>query len=208
MRADPAHIREAGPRELGSLARVLARAFFDDPVQRWMLPDDGRRRRASPTLFAGMLRTRLSAGLVTTDPSLSCAALWIPPDAREPPAWQRWREALGFLGALRGRSLRVARALGEVVSARPPGPHWILLCLGTDPERRRRGLASALLRNQLERCDVRGLPAYLECSSPANLPLYRHFGFRVVAEHGLPAGPPVWGMLRPAGGSGLPWPRP
>jgi hypothetical protein len=40
---EAATVRKATPRELDSLAAVLARAFYDDPVARWMVTDDGRR---------------------------------------------------------------------------------------------------------------------------------------------------------------------
>ena len=38
-------VRKARPDELGRLAAVLARAFYDDPPIRWVITDDGRRRK-------------------------------------------------------------------------------------------------------------------------------------------------------------------
>ncbi len=45
--------------------------------------------------------------------------------------------------------------------------------------------------SRLRRCDKEGLPAYLESSKLANVPLYQHFGFHVAATLGLPEGAPV-----------------
>jgi hypothetical protein len=38
--------------------------------------------------------------------------------------------------------------------------------------------------SRLKRCDQEGLPAYLESSNLGNVPLYRHFGFRVTGTFG------------------------
>ncbi|MGB2921820.1 MAG: GNAT family N-acetyltransferase, partial [Mycobacterium sp.] len=52
--AQKPHVRE--------LSRVLGRAFFDDPVMRWMLPDDARRAKALPRVFGAMARHHFLAG--------------------------------------------------------------------------------------------------------------------------------------------------
>ncbi len=49
-------VRAAHTSDVRSLARVLGRAFFDDPVMMWMLPDDARRARALPRVFGAMTR--------------------------------------------------------------------------------------------------------------------------------------------------------
>src|SRR6516165_8029135 len=53
---EAATVRKATPRELDSLAAVLARAFHDDPVARWMVTDDGRRLRFLQRNFRLFLR--------------------------------------------------------------------------------------------------------------------------------------------------------
>ena len=45
-------IRRAGPSDIPQISRVLARAFIDDPVFSWVMPDEARRRRILPALFA------------------------------------------------------------------------------------------------------------------------------------------------------------
>ena len=47
--------------------------------------------------------------------------------------------------------------------------------------------------------DAQGLPAYLESSSPANVPLYRRHGFEVVEVlKATPDAPEMWAMWREA----------
>jgi hypothetical protein len=49
-------VRKARPDELPRLASTLARAFYDDPQFRWVLPDDARRGRLLEPGFALFLR--------------------------------------------------------------------------------------------------------------------------------------------------------
>ena len=48
--------------DVKALSRVLGRAFFDDPVMMWMMPDDARRASALPRIFAAMTRHHFLAG--------------------------------------------------------------------------------------------------------------------------------------------------
>ena len=52
----------ARKQDVPALARVLGRAFFDDPVMEWMQPHDKRRARALPRMFAAMVRHHFLAG--------------------------------------------------------------------------------------------------------------------------------------------------
>ena len=49
-------VRTAGKADIKELAHVLGRAFFDDPVMTWVLPDPGERARALSRVFATMAR--------------------------------------------------------------------------------------------------------------------------------------------------------
>jgi predicted N-acetyltransferase YhbS len=60
-----------------------------------------------------------------------------------------------------------------------------------DPVHQGSGVAGALLRSRLARCDQAREPAYLESSKLANVPLYQHFSFEPTAPMELPAGVPV-----------------
>jgi len=77
-------------------------------------------------------------------------------------------------------------------------PHWYLPMIGVDPSRQGQGLGSALLAHALARCDAEHMPAYLESSNPATVPLYQRHGFRVTAEIQAGASPVIYPMLRDA----------
>ena len=197
MPAATAHqVRKATTADLPALARVLARAFLEDPVAKWSCPGERRRARANERFFAFRLRQLIGQEQVYTTPEVAGAALWALPD--------RWRmtarEALGLAPlapAMAWRLPRVMRGLVRVERAHPETPpHFHLAVLGTEPARQGEGIGSALLAPVLALCDRDHVPAYLESSKEANIAFYSRHGFRVTGELRLPKGPPVWPMWR------------
>lgn len=192
-----AAVRPATRNDLGPLAAALGRAFVDDPVQRWIFPDDRRREAACTRLFEALLRVvHLPHGTTWTTMTVAGGAVWGPPD--------HWKTGLRAIARLApsavpvlGRRLPlVLRGLTAVEDRHPKEPHWYLAILGTVPQCRGRGVGSALLGPVLARCDSEGLPAYLESSKEENIPFYARHGFRVTGEITLPRGPVVYPMWR------------
>lgn len=201
MSPAPVDVRPARKPDVPALARVLARAFHDDPVMRWMQPDAGRRARHLPGFFAAMTRHHFLSGggadVAVAGADVGAAALW---DA--PGAWQQMpAEQLAMLPAalraFRGR-LGAGRVLTEQMKAvHPEEPHWYLAMIGSDPDVRGSGFGAALMRTRLDRCDAEGAPAYLESSNADNVPYYHRFGFDVTGEIVVPdGGPTLWCMWR------------
>jgi len=76
-------------------------------------------------------------------------------------------------------------------------PHYYLAYIATHPDSQGKGYGTALLSSMLERCDVQGVPAYLEATSMRNQALYYRYGFSVIEELNWPdGGPPFWRMWR------------
>ncbi|MFD0689389.1 GNAT family N-acetyltransferase [Actinomadura fibrosa] len=195
-------IRVAGRADAGPVAGVLGRAFDDDPVWRWLLPDDGSRVRRLTLLFRTALRhVHLRHGATEATgrgAAVEAAALWDPPGQWHIPLATQARQALPLLRVFGARVPAALRTLGEIEAHHPREPHWYLSVLGTDPAAQGNGLGGALLRSRLDRCDAGALPAYLESSKEQNVPYYERFGFRVTRELALPGKgcPPVWLMWR------------
>jgi ribosomal protein S18 acetylase RimI-like enzyme len=85
-----------------------------------------------------------------------------------------------------------------MASYHPTEPHWYLPLIGVDPAYQGLGFGSALLRHALRQCDDDHVPAYLESSSPANIPLYERHGFVVLGTIQVGSSPPITPMLRVA----------
>ena len=77
----------------------------------------------------------------------------------------------------------------------PQHPHYYLQFIGVCPERQGTGIASALLRAVLDRCDLEGAAVYLEADERSRL-LYLKHGFEATTELRLPEGPSFFPMWR------------
>jgi ribosomal protein S18 acetylase RimI-like enzyme len=202
VRQTPHVVRRVVPSDVEALVEVLARAFDDDPVPRWLFRGERRRRRGLRTFFTIQLRhTYLERGEVFTTGDLAGVAMWAPP-GRARPGWRdlvRLVPVMPYLTGLGRDTAEAARLLSAVDAARPQEPHWYLATLGTDPDRQRTGVGSALLQFVLDGVDEEGLPAYLESSKESNLAFYGRHGFEVTGEIRTPrGGPTLWLMWRRA----------
>ena len=193
--------RAAGKADIRELSATLSRAFYDDPVSTWILPDDNARSKQLARVFAAMTRHHHfgygGVEVACNGAGIGAAALWDPPNH-----WQETRRAeLAMTPALLrvfGLRTAVARGVQEAVKrVHPEEPHWYLAVLGSDPAVRGKGFGQVLMRSRLDRCDAEHAPAYLESSKPENIPYYQRFGFTVTGEIALPnGGPTLWAMWR------------
>jgi GNAT superfamily N-acetyltransferase len=198
-------IRRATSADIEPVSEALARAFYDDPVIRWMLPSDRRRLTQARRFFRARMRQLLHHDGVFTSDDRAGAALWAPPGAWEVRLGATLQLAAPLLPSLVARLPRALRGLSLVEAEHPREPeHWYLAVLGTDPSRQGEGIGSALLQPVLDSCDADGVPAYLESSKERNVDFYSRFGFRVTTELRLPKGPPLWPMWREPRGASAP----
>jgi ribosomal protein S18 acetylase RimI-like enzyme len=189
--------------DIGELSRVLGRAFYDDPVSVWIMPDDKTRAAHLRRFFATVTRHHHLAGggvEVASDGAIGAAALWDPPGR-----WKQTpREQVMMLPSfIRGFGLRlsIGRKFGALLELmkrhHPEEPHWYLAVIGSDVTVRGKGYGQVLMRSRLNRVDAEHAPAYLESSKPENIPYYQRFGFEVTGQIALPdGGPTLWPMWR------------
>ena len=181
-------------------AALLARAFHDDPMMTYLLPDAARRLQLLPSLFAGIQRYCVRYGDVFTTRDLTGVACWLPPGGTDVTAPRLVRTRLMY-DVLRlrpdglNRFRKLVTAMEESHHEAMPMPHWYLWLLGTDPSHARRGVGSALLEPILRRADETGVPAYLDTHKESNLAFYARHGFTPVADD-VVDGVRYWGLRR------------
>ncbi len=185
-------VRAAVAADRRDVVRVMAAAFDDDPVTRWLVPPG----RSLEPLFAAHSRWSHfapgSTDLALLDGEPVGAAFWDPPGFRV--SALRQVAALPFyVRALRRHLDRGATVESQMRKARPAEEFWYLAGVGAI--RRGQGIGSALLRHRLDA--ITG-PAYLESSKQENIALYERFGFELREPISLPGGPDLWPMWRKA----------
>jgi GNAT superfamily N-acetyltransferase len=194
-------VRPGQRSDVRTLSLVLGRAFYDDPVTTWMLPDAAARKAKLHRLFGAMARHHYVPGggveVAAEAGRIGAAALWSPPGRWQP---TRREELLALPRLLVTFGRQVARGiqLDELMKkVHPEEPHWYLAIIGSDPTVRGTGYGHALMRSRLDRVDAEHAPAYLESSNADNVPYYSRFGFEVTGEIVLPGGgPTLWAMWR------------
>jgi ribosomal protein S18 acetylase RimI-like enzyme len=189
--------RSATRADARPIADVLGRAFHDDPLISFMLPDEASRAEKGPRLFGLLFKLGFPHGGCDVSGGYEAAALWRPPGAWHIPAWQYVANGAEFLGLFGLAGARRVTASMDLIEARhPKAPHWYLQAIGTEPGKQGMGYGGLLMRHRLAVADAAQAPCYLESSKDTNIPIYQSFGFQVTGEIVLPEGPTLWPMWR------------
>lgn len=197
----PPPLRRATPADLPRLVQVLAQAFEEDPLYRWLVPPGPRRDARLRSMFELILRFLSDdwrETWVTQD--TSAVALWLRPGMQKVPLLRQLQLLPAFSRVLGLRSIpRGLRLMGHMDALHErfaPEPHFYLSTLAVEPQHQGRGLAGVLLVPMLARCDQEQLRIYLETAQPKNVPFYQRHGFHVVSETSHAEYPTLWSMAR------------
>jgi len=179
---------------LPAMAAVLARAFANDPMIRWPLPDgDGLGDRIEQT-FGSIYRGIVDLGLIWEAGDGDGFAVWIPAGMSDQ-MFESDSAARDLVAPLTDDHAARYDVLWSWIEAQTPADAWYLDVLGVDPAKQGTGVGSALVRFGLERAERDGADAFLETAVEANVTYYERFGFRTVFD-GRAAGdaPRIWFM--------------
>jgi len=183
--------------------KMLARAFQDDPLCTYWIPDARKREDLLAPIFEVIIRYGVSYGRVyATSIDLEGVAAWQPPGKAKMSAWATMLSGgfslvpkVGIRVISRMQSYdKYASALHHRLA---DFPHWYLAPMGVDPVFQGRRHGATLIKAMLARLDEEDLPCYLETHKEKNMEMYRHYRFTVV-ETGVIPGTEVkhWSMLR------------
>ncbi len=184
-------------------AEVLARALRNYPFSKYFFPDELEREKRLPYFFQYVLNYGIRYGeIYATSLNLEGVAVWLTSD-NYPMTFGRLIRSVPLsimfrLGRWGGDRMRNSGEYIDVVHKRlAPFKHWYLQEIGVDPQFKGKGYAGKLLRPMFARIDEEGLPCYLETWDEKNVPLYEHFGFRMVEKSAIPETKLTnWAMLR------------
>jgi ribosomal protein S18 acetylase RimI-like enzyme len=165
-----ANPRRAGPGDTGTLSRLFAAAFLNDPVFDWIARPGPKRAGGLERFFSWLLKTRaIPSGEVWMSADAMAAAAWLPPGTQAisggPIEQIRLLPLFVRLCGLprMGRGAAMADAMER---NHPHDDHFYLAFVAAAPRFQGMGLGSAILEATLSRADETHMPAYLENSNP------------------------------------------
>jgi len=184
---------ESAARERAVAVQVMA--FGSDPIMRWLYPDSRDYLAHYPKFVQAFGGGAFEHGTAYEGGEFGGVAMWLPPGGHvdSGPVEALFQATLD--PPVRDETFAVLEQMDDYHIEES---HWYLPIIGVDPAQQGRGIGSGLLGHTLEQCDEQGLPAYLESSNPANVPLYERHGFRVLGEIQVGSSPTVFPMLRTA----------
>ena len=186
-------VTPAGIAEQRQVVGTMVLAFARDPVTRWVWRDPHEYLTRFPPFVEAFGGKAFPCGSAHRTEEFLGAALWLPPGVQP--------DEDTMVGMIEStvdpaRVPTVFRIFEQMERYHPAEPHWYLPLIGCDPMAQGRGNGGVLLRHALERVDRDGLPAYLESSNPANVPLYQRHGFEVTGTIQVEGGPAMFPMMR------------
>jgi GNAT superfamily N-acetyltransferase len=195
IRLSKQHIRSA--------SLVLSRAFQNDPVLRWQIPDANKRLAKLHHFWELPLRIGIKYGEVYgTSEDLEGIAVWRPPKFVNISYWKYIKKG-GFklpfkFGIKATKKIMFFQAVNDSIrNAYMKVPYWYLGPIGVDPKFQGKGYVSKLIRPMLKRLDNENLPIFLETNLEKNIAFYEHFDFRILEEIIIPNTNIVsWSMIR------------
>lgn len=182
---------------------VLSRAFQNDPVIRWQIPEINKRLAKIHHMWEVTLRIGIKYGEVYgTSDNLEGVAIWVPPNNINITYW-KYMISGGFrlqfkLGTkIRKRVLFIKAVNDSLQDIFMKFPHWHLKLISIDPKFQGLGFASNLIRPMLKRIDEENLSIYLETNTEKNFSFFEHFGFIKLEEIIIPTTNIIsWSMIR------------
>jgi len=182
-----------GPAEQGRAISTLVSAFLNDPVERWLYPEEARYLRHFPAFIAAFGGAAFADRTVWRLGDFDAVAFWFGP-GREPDGDAVVQVLVDTTSPdLHDDSFAT---LEQMAAGHPTGPHWYLPWFGVARELHGRGLGTQLMGQCLEIVDESGLPAYLETPNPRTVPFYERAGFSVTTVAQAGACPPITLMQR------------
>jgi GNAT superfamily N-acetyltransferase len=172
-------------------AQVLADAFFDDVLWRYLIPQDNLRARALPLMMANSVRYGIHYGVAIKTTDNMGFAIGLHSELADMNLGRMIRAGnfpsvlwpLLIMGRKNARRMidlttRTEAARREHIS----GKYFYGSTMGVVKSQQSKGLGRELFKKHLEYADKHHLRFYAETQSESNVAFYGRYGFRVVAE--------------------------
>ena len=187
--------------QIAKLGQTMSKAFFDDPLMEYMVPDKDKRLKIGNWFMAKAIGYCHKWGEVHADADLAGGSAWLSPGNTTMSTLRILRAGLwqvpfriGLSGMSRFNKLDSESA--KVHKKLVPGDHWYLMLLGVDPEMQKSGIGSAAIDVGAAKAQQAGLPVYLETMTQSNVDYFMKRGFEIGEEFDIDGKAHTWAMVR------------
>ena len=144
---DAIDVHPATLSELPHVITALSRAFFEDRIWRWLVPDDSQRPESTRAFYSVFAEACWPHGAVYLAGSGVGASLWLPPGIApvDEGAAPDFAQALLASAGSADAASRMVQLLGLLDEHHPSDPCWHLPFMGVDPAYQSQGIGSALV---------------------------------------------------------------
>jgi ribosomal protein S18 acetylase RimI-like enzyme len=196
-------VRLLSTSDLDGAVCVQSRAFQNDPLWQYLIPNPAKRAVMLPKFFRVFLKASIhcSQAYGVSNP-VEGVATWCSPR-------QRRFEFSGFFlvglprlvfGGFFVPFLRALKVLSQTERLQrriASDSHYYLNTLAVSPESQGRGLASKLVKPFLEKAAEEAVAVYVETMAFRNVGLYEHLGFQLVGYCRMSAGLSIYAFYLP-----------
>ena len=150
--------------ERSQVVTALCRAFFDDRIYRWVVPDDAQRRRSTAIFYSRFVDACWPHGEVYAAGAGAGAALWVPPGEQlvaDEEAEAFGRDLVECAGD-EASSARTAQLFQMLDDHHPADLCWDLPFMGVEPSAQGPRNRHQVTVGGTHRADRDQVPAYLE----------------------------------------------
>jgi len=186
--------RRAGLADWRTVGDITAKAFAEDPVNRYV-SGNPRAIQSCMRILAREIYVPLGYSFLHGGDG---ATMWIPPgEHMNFGGLAQFKFAVAMARfAAKGAMKRAMGLSAQMAEHHPTESHMYLFTIGALPSAHGKGIGKALLAPVLAACDRDGVPVYLENSNPANSGFYRAHGFETITTFQVggdgPVMEPMW----------------
>jgi ribosomal protein S18 acetylase RimI-like enzyme len=184
--------------EVGSVDQALAidtltSAFSNDPVERWLYPEDDQYFNKFPGFLRAFGGRSFEASSAWMLGEVAAVALWLPPgtDADGDAIVSVLTETVAS-----EKLEDTYSVLTQMDEAHPTYEHWYLPWFGVNLALQGNGLGAQLMLECLQIVDRDHCYAYLETPNPRTISFYNRHGFEVTGYAQSGSCPPITFMSR------------
>ncbi|KAJ8127643.1 hypothetical protein O1611_g5993 [Lasiodiplodia mahajangana] len=188
-------LTSSGKEYIDRIIDILTPAFQDDPIYAWLLHHFplSKHQTVLRKLFGSFFaQASLNGAIFVEVDGFGCCGVFMPPGASIVNPWTLLQAGLipalftigptTFKRAILDYGSRVEPMLHKTFTKEEQKSHWYVFIMGTATDRRRQGLASAMLEDLMERARNDKRPIWLEATTRESLQLYTRHGFETVGE--------------------------